>query len=166
MHTESQPINKPTQAYVAASWSVLAIGVICYLVGLWNASIAFNEKGFYFTVFILGIFSAVTLQKVVRDKEEGLATTNIFFAICWAAFSISVALLVIGLFNAQMPISEKGFYGIAFVLSLFAVITVQKNIRDLINSDGNSNGNTNTAAFPSFNQVADVAMETSDSVND
>jgi hypothetical protein len=43
----------------------------------------------------------------------------------------SVALLVIGLWNAQMLMSEKGFYGLAMVLSLFSVIAVQKNVRDL-----------------------------------
>ena len=29
-----------------------------------------------------------------------------------------------------LVLSEKGFYGMAFVLSIFAAITVQKNVRD------------------------------------
>ncbi|HLS66979.1 MAG TPA: YiaA/YiaB family inner membrane protein, partial [Pseudogracilibacillus sp.] len=37
----------------------------------------------------------------------------------------------IGLYNAgSITLSEKGFYGMAFALSLFAAITIQKNIRD------------------------------------
>ncbi len=37
----------------------------------------------------------------------------------------------IGLYNAgSIVLSEKGFYAMAFVLSIFAAITVQKNIRD------------------------------------
>ena len=39
--------------------------------------------------------------------------------------------MAIGLYNARSIIlSEKGFYGMSFVLSLFAAITIQKNIRD------------------------------------
>jgi len=30
-----------------------------------------------------------------------------------------------------LVLSEKGFYGMAFLLSLFAAVTVQKNVRDL-----------------------------------
>lgn len=36
-----------------------------------------------------------------------------------------------GLYNAgSIILSEKGFYGMAFTLSLFAAVTIQKNIRD------------------------------------
>ena len=39
--------------------------------------------------------------------------------------------MAIGLYNAgSIVLSEKGFYGMSYVLSLFAAITVQKNIRD------------------------------------
>ncbi|WP_253927089.1 YiaA/YiaB family inner membrane protein, partial [Shigella sonnei] len=32
--------------------------------------------------------------------------------------------------NATLLLSEKGFYGLAFFLSLFGAVAVQKNIRD------------------------------------
>jgi uncharacterized membrane protein YiaA len=38
----------------------------------------------------------------------------------------------IGLWNATITLAEKGFYGMACLLSLFAAITVQKNTRDSI----------------------------------
>ncbi len=41
-----------------------------------------------------------------------------------------MALLVVGLWNATLLLSEKGFYGLAFFLSLFGAVAVQKNIRD------------------------------------
>jgi uncharacterized membrane protein YiaA len=47
-------------------------------------------------------------------------------------------LLVIGLWNADLFLSEKGFYGMAFTLSLFAAIAVQKNIRDVQYIDRNN----------------------------
>ena len=44
---------------------------------------------------------------------------------------ICIALLSIGLWNASLELSEKGFYIMAFLLSLFGAVAVQKNIRDL-----------------------------------
>ena len=38
---------------------------------------------------------------------------------------------MVGLWNSRMAASEKGFYAMSFVLSLFAAVTVQKNVRDL-----------------------------------
>ncbi|MDO6566386.1 inner membrane protein YiaA [Alteromonas sp. 1_MG-2023] len=162
MQTTSHRVYKPTQAYISATWASLAIGVIGYLVGLWNANILLNEKGYYLAIFILAMFSAVTLQKTVRDKQEGLPTTAVFVGMCWAAFFSAVALLGIGLFNADMFLSEKGFYGMAFILSLFSIITVQKNIRDLTNEDGS----TLSSAYPGVANSIDVALETTDIVGE
>ena len=39
--------------------------------------------------------------------------------------------LSLGLWNATLAMSEKGFYGMAFCLALFSAIAVQKNIQDL-----------------------------------
>ena len=123
--------NRPTVAYVGASWAALAIGTAAYGLGLWNAEMALNEKGYYLAIFILALFSAITLQKTVRDKQESIPVTGVFVVITWAAFLSAIALLTVGLFNAELLLSEKGFYGMAFTLSVFAIITVQKNIRDL-----------------------------------
>jgi uncharacterized membrane protein YiaA len=107
-----------------------------YLIGLWNAVMAFNEKGFYLAVFILAMYAAVSLQKTVRDKAEDLPVTGIYMGVSWAAFMISVVMLAVGLFNAELVLSEKGYYAMAFALSLYAVISVQKNIRDMTSVDG------------------------------
>jgi uncharacterized membrane protein YiaA len=40
--------------------------------------------------------------------------------------------LIVGLWNATLLPSEKGFYAFAFLLAMFGVITVQKNTRDAI----------------------------------
>ncbi|MDD0858338.1 inner membrane protein YiaA [Arthrobacter alpinus] len=90
-----------------------------------------NEKGFYLAVFLFGLFAAVSLQKAVRDKAEDIPVTSIYLGIAWFALLASLLLLAIGLWNAQLLLSEKGFYGIGFAMSLFAVVAVQKNIRDL-----------------------------------
>jgi len=91
-----------------------------------------NEKGYYFAVLILGLYAAVSLQKAVRDKDENIPVTGIYYGLSWMALIIAVSLMGIGLYNAgSIILSEKGFYGMAFALSLFAVVTVQKNIRDV-----------------------------------
>lgn len=123
--------GEPTTAFKGASWVALLVGVSAYLIGLFNASMQLNEKGYYFAILIFGLYAAVSLQKAVRDKEEGIPVTAIYYGISWFALIVSISLMAIGLYNAgSIVLSEKGFYGMAFVLSLFAAITVQKNIRD------------------------------------
>lgn len=122
----------PTSAYVMASWIVLMVGIITYMIGLYNAKMQLNEKGYYLTLLLFGLFAAVSLQKVVRDKNEGLPITSIYYGICWVALLSAIALMAIGLYNAGSIIrSEKGFYAMTYILCLFASITVQKNVRDL-----------------------------------
>lgn len=123
--------GEPTSAFKGASWAALLIGVSAYLIGLFNAAMELNEKGYYFAILIFGLYASVSLQKAVRDKEEVIPVTNIYYGISWFALLISILLMGIGLYNAgSIVLSEKGFYGMAFVLSIFAAITVQKNIRD------------------------------------
>ncbi|WP_316570147.1 inner membrane protein YiaA [Neobacillus sp. YIM B06451] len=123
--------GEPTPAFVGASWAALLVGVTAYLIGLWNAGMQLNEKGYYFAVLVFGLYSAVSLQKAVRDKDEGIPVTNIYYGISWFALIVAISLMAIGLYNAgSIDLSEKGFYGMSFVLSLFAAITIQKNIRD------------------------------------
>ncbi|WP_052654320.1 inner membrane protein YiaA [Planococcus massiliensis] len=128
---EPRRLGEPTGAFKGAAWGALLIGASSYLIGLYNASMELNEKGYYIALLILGLYSAVSLQKAVRDRDEGIRVTNLYYGISWFALIAAIALMAIGLFNAgSIILSEKGFYGISFVLSLFAVVTVQKNVRD------------------------------------
>ena len=104
--------------------------MIGYLIGLWRSDMMLNEKGYYFTVLMYGLFSVVSLQKAVRDRIEDVPVTDIYFGLAWFSSLLSILLLTIGLWNAVLLPSEKGFYAFSFLLSLFAVITVQKNTRD------------------------------------
>jgi uncharacterized membrane protein YiaA len=122
---------RPTGAFIAASWAALLVGAIAYLVGLWKADMQLNEKGYYFTILMYGLFSAVSLQKSVRDRNEGIPVTSLYFGLCWVSVGLAVLLLVIGLWNATIASIEKGFYAMAFLLALFGAVAVQKNVRDL-----------------------------------
>jgi len=127
---ETFTASKPTGAFVGASWFALFAGAVSYCIGLWNANMELNEKGYYFAILLFGLFAVISLQKSVRDRAEGLPVTDMYFGISWFVTLAAILLLVIGLWNASLDLSEKGFYGMAFVLSLFAAIAVQKNTRD------------------------------------
>jgi len=129
--------QKPTSAFIGASWAVLLIGMVSFCVGLWNGDMELNEKGYYFTVLLFGLFSVISVQKAVRDKLENIQVTQIYYSISWFTTIVSILLLIVGLWNAELLLSEKGFYGISFVLSLFGAITVQKNTRDIAYVDNN-----------------------------
>ncbi|MBD2768919.1 hypothetical protein IC235_13575 [Hymenobacter sp. BT664] len=124
------PQPKPSNAFIAASWVALLAGIAAFIVGLWNAQMALNEKGYYFTVLMYGLFAAISLQKSVRDRLEGTPVTAIYYGLSWFSTVLCLLLLVVGLWHATLTLSEKGFYAMSFLLSLFAAIAVQKNTRD------------------------------------
>ena len=124
-------IGQPSAAFIGASWTALLVGMTGFIIGLWNAEMELNEKGYYFTVLMFGLFSAISVQKAVRDQIEGIPVTNLYYGIAWFSTLLSILLLTIGLWNADITKSEKGFYAMAFVLSMFAAIAVQKNTRDM-----------------------------------
>jgi uncharacterized membrane protein YiaA len=144
---KNKEIQKPSSAFQAASWFVLLTGIVSYIIGLWNAEMQLNEKGYYFTVLMFGIFSAISLQKAVRDQLEGIPVTNVYYGLSWITTILSMVLLTVGLYNADLLLSEKGFYGMSFILSLFAAIAVQKNVRDIQFADAESAKDVDSTHF-------------------
>ncbi|WP_426801344.1 inner membrane protein YiaA [Xanthomonas campestris] len=130
--------QKTSFAFVAASWAALLLGGGAYLVGLWNAEMLLNEKGYYFTLLLFGLFASVSLQKSVRDRVDGIPVTGLYYAICWFSLIAALLLLTIGLFNATLLLSEKGFYAMSYALSLFGAVAVQKNTRDAMDGPAGS----------------------------
>lgn len=122
---------RPSGAFVGASWVALLSGSVAFLAGLWNANMQLNEKGYYLTLLLYGLFAAVSLQKSVRDRLEGVKVSNMYFSLCWVSLGSALLLMAVGLWNATLAPSEKGFYGMAFALALFAAVAVQKNVRDV-----------------------------------
>jgi len=122
--------QKPSNAFVAASWIALGVGMVGFLAGLWRAQMLLNEKGYYFTVLMFGLFAVVSVQKSVRDRLEGIPVTDIYYGLSWFSTILAIILLTVGLWNATLLPSEKGFYAFAFLLAMFGAIAVQKNTRD------------------------------------
>jgi len=127
--------QKNTNAYYFTSIAALLIGIGAYAIGLFNAQMMLNEKGYYLIVLLYGLFSLVSLQKTIADDAEGKQPSKVYLSMCWVSSVIAIVLFCVGLYNAELLLSEKGFYCMAYVLSGFAAITVQKNIRERINTD-------------------------------
>ena len=122
--------QKPSPAFIGASWVALGVGMSGFLIGLSRADMQLNEKGYYFTILMYGLFSVISVQKSVRDRLEGIPVTDIYYGLSWFSTILSIALLVVGLWNATILPSEKGYYAFSFLLALFGAIAVQKNTRD------------------------------------
>ncbi|WP_449421246.1 YiaA/YiaB family inner membrane protein [Pedobacter polaris] len=88
-------IYKPSNAFIAAAWIALGIGMIGYIIGLWRSDMELNEKGYYFTVLMFGLFAVISLQKAVRDKLEGIPVTEIYYGISWFSTILTITLLII-----------------------------------------------------------------------
>lgn len=128
----AQPYRKPSTAFIGASWIALFAGALTFCIGLWNAGLPLLAKGYFFTLLMYGLFSAVSVQKSVRDRLDGVPVTNIYYGLSWISVMLCLLLISIGLWNAEISLAEKGFYSMAYLLSLFAAITVQKNTRDSV----------------------------------
>src|SRR5687767_11749514 len=81
---------KPSSAFIVASWNALIIGISAFIIGLWNAGMEFNEKGYYFTVLMLALFAAISVQKAVRDQMEGIPVTAICYGLSWFCTLLSI----------------------------------------------------------------------------
>ena len=73
---QPSPIQRPSNAFIGASWAALLIGAITYLTGLWNATLQNSEKGFYAMAFLLSLFAAVAVQKNLRDMARAAPATS------------------------------------------------------------------------------------------
>ena len=139
--------QQPSSAFIAASWAALIAGILAFNIGLWNAQMALNEKGYYFTVLMYGLFAAVSVQKSVRDRLDGIPVTGVYYGISWLSVTLAILLLTVGLWNASLTLSEKGFYAMSFTLSMFAAIAVQKNTRDTQSIDKTTTPTRSVGSF-------------------
>jgi len=70
-------------------------------------------------------------QGSVRMSFQPQKPTAVFVGASWVALFVGGGGFGIGLWNATLALSEKGFDAMAFLLGLFGAVAVQKNIRDL-----------------------------------
>lgn len=59
-----------TTAFTGMSYIGLLIGYVMFFIGLYNAPFELNVKGYYIAVVLLISYSAIGVQKVIRDNVE------------------------------------------------------------------------------------------------
>ncbi|TLS53784.1 hypothetical protein FE782_00015 [Paenibacillus antri] len=59
-----------TAAFTGMAYVGLIIGFAMFFIGLYNAPFELNVKGYYIAVILLIAYSAISVQKVVRDNAE------------------------------------------------------------------------------------------------
>lgn len=109
---------------VGAARALLLISAGAYLAGLWAASMSPMARGFYFAILMYGLFAVVSLQRVVREQRAGRQPGAAYQLFGWISLLLSLLLLIIGLWNAGFSFGEKSFYGMAYTLSLLAVLAI------------------------------------------
>jgi hypothetical protein len=72
---EQKQIQQPSSAFIGASWAALLIGVAGFLIGLGNADMALNEKGYYAEPFCCDR-GAEEHQGSQSDRETRGATAS------------------------------------------------------------------------------------------
>jgi uncharacterized membrane protein YiaA len=123
---------KPSFAFVTLSWIAALAGVVLYGSMLFNSSaLTWSDKNFFTAILVFAVYAAISVQKIVRDRLEGVPFTNLYYGVSWLAVIVAIGLFVNGLFNVNISLSERGFYGMAMLLTLFGAIAIQKNTRDL-----------------------------------
>jgi uncharacterized membrane protein YiaA len=80
-HADLRNAGKPSNAFVAASWIAIMVGITSYFIGLWNSGLALSEKGYFFTIILFGLFAVISVQKAVRDRLEGVPVTDIYYGL-------------------------------------------------------------------------------------
>ena len=123
---------KPSFAFVALSWVAALAGVVLYGSMLFNsAALTWSDKNFFAAILVFAVYAAISVQKIVRDRIEGVPFTNLYYGVSWLAVIVAIGMFVNGLFGVNVTMSERGFYGMAMLLTLFGAIAIQKNTRDL-----------------------------------
>jgi hypothetical protein len=118
--------NNPDLPYSSTSEMRMHMGTVLY-----GPTFSITDQGtkqeFRWSIRRQGL-SKATGSFWVKTRYRSTQTIGNFFE--GTAMSIRFGSPGIGLWNATLTLSEKGFYGMSFLMSLFAAIAVQKNIRD------------------------------------
>lgn len=132
----TQPIGMvapPTAAFQGASWFAFALGALTYLYAVWYAPQAtVADRYFLYTAFLFSLFGCLSVSKAVRDRQERIPVTGLFFGLSYVAAIVPLVMVAYNLvFDSTMiDASHRALLGMAYALSAFAVLAIAKNERD------------------------------------
>lgn len=70
VRTNMKHRRRNTPAFTFLAYFTFFAGVALFTIGLWNADMQLNEKGYYIACMLLVAVGAILTQKVVRDNFE------------------------------------------------------------------------------------------------
>lgn len=123
--------RKPTVAFVGAAWAALVVAILTYSVAVWRMPLTADQRWFYGVLLAFGLFGVVAVVKSVRDREDGIPVTPLFYGLSWVAALGPLAVIVIYLLNSPADELQRGFLFLAYMFAVFATVVVQRNTRDL-----------------------------------
>jgi uncharacterized membrane protein YiaA len=62
--------RRNTPAFTVLAYFTFFAGILLFSIGLYNAEMMLNEKGYYIAVMLLVAVGAILTQKVARDNSE------------------------------------------------------------------------------------------------
>ncbi|WP_100225572.1 hypothetical protein [Xanthomonas oryzae] len=74
-----------------------------------HSSVAF-VGALWVGLLLLAVFAAVSVQKSVRDRVDGIGATAIHYGEAGCSVAAALSLLTVGLCNATPPLSAKSVY--------------------------------------------------------
>lgn len=95
------------------------------LLAIRYAEWALVEKGFYTVCLCWITFSAFSLVKVLRDRQEGLKTAGEYRFLAWISMVASFSIGMIAIWNADWLLVEMGL-----LFTTYTSISLAKVIRD------------------------------------
>lgn len=122
---------RPSSLYrnITVTWFIGTIAAYC--IGLYNAELLLSEKGLYLMLLVMSVFTVVSVQKNIRDKLESIPVSEAMHKAAYGVLGLSLTVFAVSINNVELSLSEKGFFIISFLSSLYTSLVIQKNVRDL-----------------------------------
>lgn len=126
-------VPPPTAAFQGVSWFAFVLGALTYVYAVWYAPhVSVSDRYFFYTAFLFSLFGCLSVSKAVRDKQERIPVSGLFYGLSYVAAIVPLVLVAYNLaFDSTLiDPSHRGLLGMAYALSAFAVLAIAKNERD------------------------------------
>lgn len=126
-------VPAPTAAFQGVCWFAFTLGAITYLYSVWYTHDAtVSDRYFLYTAFLFSLFGCMSVSKVVRDRQEKVPVTGLYYGLSFVAAIVPLIMVGYNLtFDAQyIDPSQRALIAMAYAISAFAVLAISKNERD------------------------------------
>ena len=123
---QEKSIKKDDKLSLISTVAACILGMSAFFIGLYNSEMALSEQGYYAVLLLYSVFSSISLQKTILEIDSGISVSKFYRNICMISIVLALLFFIMGLFNAELLKSEKGFYAMSYILTLFSSLGIQK----------------------------------------